>query len=171
MGARLKNLFFSELFWLFLCTATSLIFFSPLRSIRPLLCGRPIKIMTIMFTLLLFTRIWRVRRGWVMFEKFHFKKFSPSEDVVLYANSMLTQIMDLAPDNSNCYASVTRMGDMYSAWLEITSPEKAFAAHARAEDPRLAVDLLEDRIKLKIRKWQTTRKMPSSDWLSLASGT
>jgi len=35
-----------------------------------------------------------------MFEKFKFRKFNPTEDVILYANTMLAQVMDMAPADS-----------------------------------------------------------------------
>ena len=94
-----------------------------------------------------------------MFEKFRFRKFNPDQEMILYANTMLCQVMDVAPDNSHCYASMTKMGDSYTAWIEITSSEGNFSAEAKAEDPRLAVDILDDRIKLKIKKWQCSRRL------------
>jgi ribosome-associated translation inhibitor RaiA len=93
-----------------------------------------------------------------MFEKFRFRKFNPTQDIILYANTMLSQVMDVAPDNSNCYASMTKMGNTYTAWIEVTSSEGNFSAESKAEDPRLAVDILDDRIKLKIKKWQSSRR-------------
>lgn len=94
-----------------------------------------------------------------MFEKFKFRKFNPDQETIIYANTMLSQVMDLAPDNSNCYASLAKIGNNYTAWIEITSPAGHFSAEAKADDPRLAVDILDDRIKLKIKKWKDSRRL------------
>jgi ribosome-associated translation inhibitor RaiA len=93
-----------------------------------------------------------------MFEKFKFKKFNPESEIVNYANTSLSQVIDLAPDNSHCYASLTKLGDTFTGWIEITSQEGHFSAESRSDDPRAAVDILEERIIQKIKKWKNERR-------------
>ena len=65
---------------------------------------------------------------------------------------MLSEIMDLAPDNSTCQASMAKFGNTFTAWLEITSPVGNFTAEARGDDAKHTLAILDDRIKLKIKK-------------------
>ena len=94
-----------------------------------------------------------------MFEKFKFRKFNPDQVLALYANTMLAQVMELAPDNASGYASMVRMGETYTAWIDITSSEGHFSAESKAEDARLAIDILDDRIRQKIKKWKSSRRI------------
>lgn len=92
-----------------------------------------------------------------MFEQFKFRKFNPETEVIAYANSILPEIADLSPSDSSARAGMSKMGDHYTAWIRISSSAGKFSAESRADDPRLAVDILDDRIKLKLKKWKSSR--------------
>lgn len=103
-----------------------------------------------------------------MFEKFQFRKFEPTEDLVDYSGLVLTQITDIAPSDSYCTAIMTKVGDEYECSINIASMVGYFKAKSRNRDPKLALDLLEEKISANIRAWKKTRRKKSSndDWFS-----
>jgi hypothetical protein len=99
-----------------------------------------------------------------MFEKFKFRKFNPTEDVVHYANTMLAQVMDLAPADSTCTATMVKAGNNYLSSISIASTSGHFKADSQAQDPRICIDILNERIKLRIKEWQKNRHDKSDDY-------
>jgi hypothetical protein len=105
-----------------------------------------------------------------MFEKFQFRRFQPSEEVALYANAMLSQIMEIAPADATCFATMAKAsaksGESYIGRLEVASSEGQFKAEARAQDPYQCIDILDDRIRHKIKEWKNSRKLRfhDADW-------
>jgi hypothetical protein len=101
-----------------------------------------------------------------MFEKFHFRKFNPTEDIILYANTMLAQVMELAPADSICHATMVRVGNNYLSHIEIASSSGVFTADSKAQNPRVGVDILDERIRQRIKDWQNNRNDNdnSNDW-------
>jgi ribosome-associated translation inhibitor RaiA len=102
-----------------------------------------------------------------MFEKFKFRKFNPTQDVAIYANTMLSQVMDMAPADSTCIATMARVGNNYLSSLEIASSSGQFRAESKAQDPMVCIDILDERIKQRIKDWKNNRNDNSSngsDW-------
>jgi ribosome-associated translation inhibitor RaiA len=101
-----------------------------------------------------------------MFEKFRFRKFNPTEDIILYANTMLAQVMELAPADSTCHATMVRVGNNYLARIEIVSGNGILTADSKSQDPRVGVDILDERIRQRIKDWQNKRNdnNNSNDW-------
>jgi hypothetical protein len=103
-----------------------------------------------------------------MFEKFKFRKFDPPQDIILYANTMLSQVMDMAPADSACVATMVKVGNNYLSSINIASSSGHFKAESKAQDPRICIDILDERIKLRIKEWQNNRnsKNNENNWIS-----
>ena len=82
-----------------------------------------------------------------MFERFQFRKFIPTQDVIIYANTKLFEIMNLAPAEATCRATLVKVGNNYHSSIHIDSPTGDFFANAKAIVPQLSIDLLEEDIR------------------------
>lgn len=98
-----------------------------------------------------------------MFEKFQFRKFNPTEDLILYSNTMLSQVMDMAPADSTCMATMVKVGNNYLSSINIASSSGHFKAEAKSQDPQVCIDILDERIKLRIKEWQNNRHNKDND--------
>lgn len=92
-----------------------------------------------------------------MLKVFKFRKFKPKEDLVIYANTMLFQIIDFIPEGFLPAATLTKLKDKYVGHMEVYSEAGPFIVEATAEDPKVAVDKLDKKIKEEISSWRVQK--------------
>lgn len=94
-----------------------------------------------------------------MFESFHFRNFEPTDEIILYANTMLSQVMEVAPEDSTCLAALVKNDDRYICHFEIHSRSGKFIGETSDTDPKKAVDRMDTTMREKISKWKASRFM------------
>jgi hypothetical protein len=89
-----------------------------------------------------------------MLKAFKFRKFKPKEDLVIYANTMLFQIIDFIPEGFLPAGSLTKFKDKYVGHMEVYSQSGPFIVEVSANDPRRVIDRLDKKMKEVISGWR-----------------
>src|SRR5438309_461721 len=84
---------------------------------------------------------------------FEFKRFKPSIDLALYANTMLMQVLDYLRSGTIEEARMVREKGKYRCVLSVKLPDQALEEDAVSADPKTAVALLGERVKEKMMEW------------------
>jgi ribosome-associated translation inhibitor RaiA len=92
-----------------------------------------------------------------MIERFYFRNFDATDAFNIYANTMLSQVMESAPADSTSLATVVKVGDKFKARIEIFSCDADFSAFAEGDTPELAIDDLSEKISKQIGRWRNNR--------------
>ena len=93
----------------------------------------------------------------MLFERFKFNSFNPAKEVVLQANALIQQLMDLAPSDSSYRATMSKLGDKYLSQIKIASTQVKFSAESDSSDPIKALEALSKLIKKQILEWKSSR--------------
>ena len=89
-----------------------------------------------------------------MFKPFQFRKFKPTQEITLYANTMLYQALNHLRDVDELVATMTKVRDRYFCFLEIQSKWGHFYSDAAETDPQHAIDQLDQKLRTEILKSQ-----------------
>ena len=89
-----------------------------------------------------------------MLKLFKFRKFQPDQDLEIYANTMLFQIVDYIPEGFTPLASLTKLKNKFVGQLEVYSNIGPFIVEVSARDPKIVVDSLYKKIKEEISQWR-----------------
>jgi hypothetical protein len=102
-----------------------------------------------------------------MVGQFNFRRFTPSKELVSFSKGILSQIVSLIPVDSALMATVTKVKDEYMCRLEVFSAAGEFVAETSANDPMLAIELVDEQIADQMlgHKTQTILKNLNHFWL------
>lgn len=90
--------------------------------------------------------------------RIRYVNFTPTDGFLLYADSAMTRLLDLAPSDSATASSIEKRGSRYSCRIEIVSAVQRFEATiARSVNPKSALDVARCRIAHQLSKWHQRR--------------
>lgn len=83
--------------------------------------------------------------------------FEPTDGFQLYADSLITRLMELAPYDSIQFSAIEKQGKVYTCMIEIVSLIGRFKARIEAADPKSALEESRRRIIRQLSKWHRSR--------------
>lgn len=94
-------------------------------------------------------------------ETFHFKGFTPSEDLRIKTDRALDRIMEKAPSDTRITASLEQEGEMFHCSIEIGSSSCPLVVETSHKFASIAVDKAELALMRKLDRWRDTRFTPA----------
>lgn len=86
-----------------------------------------------------------------MFERFTFRKFEPTPDISLYANTLLHQIWSLKPESS-VWGLMTKFDDDYNCQIEMVLNGKTLRTNAWEKEWSEALRVADQAIRQLVQK-------------------
>jgi len=94
-------------------------------------------------------------------DQFNFKSFQPSQELEINTKSMLSQLVDFAPLPLGIKAHLSFEDSVYICSVEIKTQFTNFQEEYKCSEPLEAVNLVDQKLRRQIMKWQLDHKIES----------
>ena len=89
--------------------------------------------------------------------KTRYLNFKPTDGFQLYADALMTRLLDLAPSDSATQAAIEKKGEYYFCKIAIVSMTGRFEALIESANPKSALEEARRRIIRQLSKWNKQR--------------